>query len=167
MIMETWWHIVITLGDGWTWLRSAKSEGLFGFVMFITTGFGIATIWSFSKADRLDTEILEESRRDLEKAKAKQLAEVRSKLIPTLLNGGKLVASRRKSMLPSVLTTIASVMIATYAMTKGEKGEYDAAIAKQSAALAKKELSQKRKAHGRIYQTLGFFFGLIALFVKP
>ena len=161
--MDTWWHTVWYLGDKFTLLQTFQSRIAFDLATLIASFCGVKALWNVVKADFIDTALLKEARNDLEKTKAKQLAAIRSKAIPTLFREGKLPKPKRESL----LVMLASIAVTVFAMTKGNKGEYDPALAKQFATLDKKDLSQRLKARARVYQSVAILGAIVATVVKP
>jgi hypothetical protein len=161
--MDTWWNTVWYIGDKFTLLQTFQSRIAFDLATLIASFCGVKALWNVVKADFIDTALLKEARNDLEKAKAKQLADTRSKAISTLFTEGNLPKPKRQSF----LVTLASIAVTVFAMTKGHKGEYDPALAKQFATLDRKDLSQRRKARARVYQSVAILGAIVATVVKP
>jgi hypothetical protein len=161
--MDTWWHTVWYFGDKFTLLQTFQNRVAFDFATIIASCCGVKALWNVVKADFIDTKLLKEARKDLEKAKAKQLAATRSNNISTLFREGNLPIPKRQSF----LVTLASIAVTVFAMTKGHKGEYDPALAKQFATLDKKDRSQRLKAHARVYQSVAILGAIVATVVKP
>lgn len=161
-LKETWWHTQIFLGDGFTLLRSFQNQLAFDALSMIGISCALWAAWKIAKADLIDTVLLKEARKELEKANVKQIANARSRYL-RFITGFKPSAR----IIPTAISSTFAILVALYAMTNGQKGEYDPAIAKQLSTLSKKEKSQRLKARARLLGAVSLVCVGAANFVRP